>query len=153
MTLTLPCVYCGIVSELPIDVQNPLTDAEQGTTKKCIICEEVKPISEFHKDRDRYHPTCKICKRYAAKVTQKIRKTAPPKPDACECCGRTAEDPQRGDLVLDHDHDTDTFRGWICERCNIGIGKLGDTIEGLKNAIRYLERSNKYDEELDLFID
>ena len=141
------------MSELPIDVQNPPSAVEQGCTKKCIICEEVKPISEFHKDRDRYHPTCKICKRYAAKVTQKIRKTAPPKPDACECCGRTAEDPQRGDLVLDHDHDTDTFRGWICERCNIGIGKLGDTIEGLKNAIRYLERSNKYDEELDLFID
>lgn len=60
---------------------------------------------------------------------------------------------------MDHDHDTETFRGWICEKCNIGIGKLGDTLEGLTKAVEYLKRSNhinqpsvlmlEYTEELD----
>jgi len=41
---------------------------------------------------------------------------------------------------LDHCHDTDVFRGWLCHRCNVGIGFLGDTLEGLNKAIAYLEK-------------
>lgn len=80
-------------------------------------------------------------------------------PDACECCGTPIKDCPKQILVMDHDHDTETFRGWICEKCNIGIGKLGDTLEGLTKAVEYLKRSNhinqpsvlmlEYTEELD----
>ena len=40
---------------------------------------------------------------------------------------------------LDHDHKTEKFRGWLCKKCNTGLGNFGDSIEGLKKAIRYLE--------------
>lgn len=43
-----------------------------------------------------------------------------------------------GPLVLDHDHETGAGRGWLCSTCNSGLGKLGDTIEGLQRAIVYL---------------
>ena len=60
-----------------------------------------------------------------------------PKPDdgCCECCHQKC-----ANLHGDHDKLTERFRGWICFHCNTGIGKLGDNIEGLRDAIAYLER-------------
>lgn len=61
-----------------------------------------------------------------------------PKPERCECRGCL---PGKRGLQIDHDHETGEFRGWICFRCNTAIGKLGDTIAGLKEALAYLENS------------
>lgn len=41
-------------------------------------------------------------------------------------------------MCFDHDPETHTFRGWLCQNCNTGIGKLGDNLEGLLEAVRYL---------------
>ena len=62
-----------------------------------------------------------------------------PMPDNCECCGRHKSDSKKA-IHLDHDHGTGAFRGWLCNRCNAGIGMLGDNIEGLQRAVAYLER-------------
>jgi hypothetical protein len=48
---------------------------------------------------------------------------------------------------MDHDHQKECFRGWICERCNIGLGKFGDNIEGLTKAIDYLKRTTEQKKE------
>ncbi len=42
---------------------------------------------------------------------------------------------------IDHDHDTGQVRGLLCQVCNLGLGKLGDTLEGLMKAVRYLEKA------------
>jgi len=42
-------------------------------------------------------------------------------------------------LVLDHDHDTGKFRGWICSNCNRTLGWAGDNLEGVMRFVRYLE--------------
>jgi ferric-dicitrate binding protein FerR (iron transport regulator) len=56
---------------------------------------------------------------------------------ACACCG--ALDPGRsGDFHVDHDHDTGEVRGLLCNRCNLGIGMLGDSLAGIEKAHRYL---------------
>lgn len=57
-------------------------------------------------------------------------------PARCECCGRLPNG--RGGLHLDHNHKTGHFRGWLCHSCNVGIGNLGDSIEGLQRAVYYL---------------
>lgn len=64
----------------------------------------------------------------------------PTRPEAslCECCGKPDSNRR---LSLDHCHSTGTFRGWLCKECNMGMGKLGDTVEGLRQAIAYLERA------------
>ncbi len=44
-------------------------------------------------------------------------------------------------LDVDHDHTTNKVRGLLCRECNTGIGLLGDTLDGLRNAVAYLERA------------
>lgn len=39
---------------------------------------------------------------------------------------------------VDHDHDTMEFRGILCQKCNTGIGMLGDTFEAVQKAANYL---------------
>jgi Recombination endonuclease VII len=39
---------------------------------------------------------------------------------------------------VDHDHNTGSIRGILCPLCNTGIGKLGDTAEGVRAAYCYL---------------
>lgn len=52
----------------------------------------------------------------------------------CEICGKECV------FVLDHDHATRIFRGWLCTNCNTALGKLGDTVAGLERAITYLKK-------------
>jgi len=106
--------------------------------------------------RDYYHANAEAClaksrengRRYRSKNADVIRakkrldaglpEPTRPCPEACECCGGP---PGRRALSLDHDHGTGCFRGWLCGNCNTGIGKLGDTIDGLQLATDYLKRS------------
>ena len=57
-----------------------------------------------------------------------------PKDSICQCCGKKEK------LVLDHIHGSYNFRGWLCNKCNVGIGNLGDTKEGVLKAYQYLIR-------------
>lgn len=79
-------------------------------------------------------------------VNRKRRLRAPqasptrPEPVLCECCGRPQK---RGGLCLDHCHVTGVFRGWLCVSCNLGIGQLGDNLDGLERALAYLKRADE----------
>lgn len=42
---------------------------------------------------------------------------------------------------VDHDHKTGIARGVLCHKCNLGIGLLGDDINGLERAIDYLNQT------------
>lgn len=58
----------------------------------------------------------------------------------CDCCGR---DKSGGNgWAVDHDHSTGRVRGVLCNWCNIAIGRLGDTLEGVLKAVRYLEKGD-----------
>lgn len=60
---------------------------------------------------------------------------------ACELCGKT-EDELTDRLHADHNHDSGKFRGWLCESCNIGLGRLQDNNPALlRAAADYVERN------------
>lgn len=44
-------------------------------------------------------------------------------------------------LYVDHDHLSGLVRGLLCQHCNTGIGMMRESIDLLKKAISYLERS------------
>ena len=51
----------------------------------------------------------------------------------CDLCGKAAEK-----YATDHCHDSGAFRGILCDRCNLGLGHLGDDILGVRAALDYL---------------
>jgi len=56
----------------------------------------------------------------------------------CAICGKHQNELSRS-LCVDHCHDTGKIRGLLCSDCNVGIGRLKDSLENLKNAIEYLK--------------
>lgn len=62
----------------------------------------------------------------------------PPIGQTCEICGSAGRGRLAG-VVLDHDHTTGRFRGWLCDRCNRAISAL-DHEDVLRAAIAYLAR-------------
>lgn len=109
-------------------------------TKTCIYCKKEKNVSEFPKHshyKDNLDSRCKECVKYHYEIRKKLHKNAPHKPTYCECCGKI---PHK--WCLDHDHDTNKIRGWLCDQCNTGIGKLGDNIASVQNALNYLLKNS-----------
>ena len=72
------------------------------------------------------------------KGTNKIRDNKPPEGTPCDCCGKPMTHRGKDAMHFDHDHKTDEFRGWLCKQCNTGLGNLGDDLEGVLKAVRYL---------------
>lgn len=72
------------------------------------------------------------------RATRGIPEPSRPRPEYCECCGGK---PLYRGLHVDHCHVTGTFRGWLCGKCNRGIGLLGDSLEIVIKAAEYLRRS------------
>lgn len=56
-----------------------------------------------------------------------------PRPETCDLCNDNI-----GGICFDHCHATDTFRGWICDRCNKVLGLVNDNVELLRRMIDYL---------------
>jgi Recombination endonuclease VII len=71
-------------------------------------------------------------KKKANELKRQIRNAG--KPEMCEICGIKTE------LVWDHCHVFNEFRGWICNNCNLGLGLVHDNPEVLRAMAEYLER-------------
>lgn len=122
----------------------PLANSiREGETKICRYCKIEKHVTSFPKHiahKDNLDTRCRSCIKDQAAIRNEILKTAPDKPDSCECCGYPPKDNR---FVLDHCHDTAVFRGWLCDKCNLSIGHLGDNIAGLEKAITYLRKHDE----------
>lgn len=111
--------------------------------KICRICKNNKPTSQFpyhSQHKDGFDSRCKECIKIKSKQLQRIRKnlSIKSKDNKCECCGIETES-----ICVDHDHETEKFRGFLCHSCNLSIGRLGDTLEGVMRAANYLKMAKK----------
>jgi hypothetical protein len=59
-----------------------------------------------------------------------------PEPTHCEVCKCI---PDRRSLCLDHCHQANVFRGWLCNRCNRVLGLLNDDPDLLAALLNYLK--------------
>ncbi len=60
--------------------------------------------------------------------------------NCCAICGKRKETLSMA-MAIDHCHITGKVRGLLCRDCNVGIGTMRDSVELLKKAIEYLEKS------------
>jgi hypothetical protein len=61
----------------------------------------------------------------------------------CGICGDSLVYPESiKTYCIDHCHSTGGVRGLLCSNCNAGIGLLGDTLDSVKKAVKYLEECN-----------
>jgi len=136
--------------------------------KQCNICKSSKPFSEFSKSRnpkgDGYQYTCKPCntiekrKWYEAnkdknRNTKYLKKFGIGLEEAtkillkqnskCAICKIPME--MGSKTHLDHSHKTNQVRGFLCQKCNHGLGLFNDSTQILKSAILYLNKHAKKD--------
>ena len=109
--------------------------------KVCISCGEFKGFECYSRHtghKDNLDGRCRECINSQVKLRKALKRQAPPKPTNCECCGKDTND-----IVLDHCHINNTFRGWLCRHCNAGIGFLEDSAEGVEKALAYLRKHDE----------
>lgn len=92
--------------------------------------------ARYHKNRDKEKERARL------REHKKLPKPTRPCPQLCELCGRP---PGKRALALDHDHQTNRFRGWLCGNCNMILGRFGDDAAGLLKAVRYVTRNTELD--------
>ena len=131
----------------------------ETTGRKCTKCGQCEPDVTFTGrpntwGKTYYRPECNKCynttqtsranayaKKYGVRTISQNHK--PPEGTPCACCGvEMTHDKGIAGMCFDHDPQTETFRGYICKKCNTSIGGLGDTLDGLFNAVRYLQTAN-----------
>lgn len=119
-------------------------------TKLCTKCFKECPVTAFAKGSggNYLRHECRNCAKSQANIVQTLKKQfgSPPKNYICPICKRTENEitltskKKNGVWCLDHDHKTNVFRGWICQKCNLGLGNMNDDISRLEAAIEYLKR-------------
>ncbi len=131
---------------------------EKSLTKCCTKCSAIKSLDEFanNKSSTATHnslgerlrrPECKDCTKREAKGRKDAYKLSekvayPPAGTGCDICNKpgTSRFPV---LRFDHDHDTLAHRGWLCDKCNISIGSLGDNVQSILHVLNYLNKSEQ----------
>lgn len=58
----------------------------------------------------------------------------------CAICRKPQHHSRFSNLCVDHCHKTGAVRGLLCSSCNRAIGYLGDDLDRLQAAIRYLAK-------------
>tara|TARA_R110001583_G_scaffold142775_2_gene294932 strand:- start:2 stop:430 length:429 start_codon:yes stop_codon:yes gene_type:complete len=115
---------------------------------ECNNCGIVQPVDNFEQlAAGEIKRKCRTCKRNQSGLIRHL-KTLHCYPDdnyCCPICDRDIKELSRTgqkmlqSWVLDHCHDTETFRAWVCFNCNTGLGAFKDSLERVTKAKIYLE--------------
>lgn len=155
------CRNCGKRFTTNHAETGPLPRAERlraaaMTEKRCVGCKTVKPVTAFGKkenDQTLYRSKCRQClnraraehglKRSLEKhglTDAEYRTMFESQAGKCAICGSTGKGKGQAfrPLCIDHDHQTGTVRGLLCDKCNLGIGNFNDDTSRLQSAVAYL---------------
>lgn len=72
----------------------------------------------------------------ARKLAKQEKLAGRPRPNTCEICSNV------GRIVWDHCHNSNKFRGWLCDKCNSILGYVNDDPVLLEKLAVYLRTHN-----------
>ena len=120
---------------------------------KCVRCKESKPATEYYVNKSKAsgrEGTCKECRREQGKKAfrmhrygisiEEFKEMVQTRKGRCDICCMQFDNA----LCVDHDHKVKnkgkrgSMRGLLCNRCNLAIGYLNDSIENICRAAVYL---------------
>lgn len=109
-----------------------------GHRAECRQCESNKNKKDWENNRlkSREKSTCK-----SFNITQEKYQILM-SINNCQLCNREFKpisEHYKTDRNIDHCHSTGKIRGVLCVRCNVALGTLGDNVEGLEKALKYLK--------------
>lgn len=123
--------------------------------KRCTVCGLTSNQVRF--GRNCTGSYCYDCRNTHKRLLRKLKKENPyPVEHTCSICGVSEDEipavycssgnriapastKPRAAWVLDHDHATGKFRGYLCQNCNSGLGKFKDNPITLLKAVEYLQ--------------
>lgn len=68
-------------------------------------------------------------------LARREKKVGSSRPSACPVCKKEGIR-----ICVDHDHKTGEIRGWLCDNCNVALGRVDDSMVILKELIKYLKK-------------
>lgn len=139
----VPCTRCNQV--LSLDNFYTYVNAS-GTTKYKSECKTCYAVLNKARAATLHQSGMKRSKLYAIAFNyglspEDIQNMLTTQSNSCKICERSFGDKGGTRLVVDHCHDTGKVRGLICHDCNVGLARLGDSVDGLRKALRYLEEA------------
>jgi hypothetical protein len=139
-----------------------MTDIKRKKCHKCGRTRLVKFFGKCNSKVDGLQTACKDCKNkyyrenyngeYRSKKHRKKRygvdheqylQMIESQKNSCAICGSKNPGRNMNNWNIDHCHETGKVRGLLCHNCNAGLGHFKDSIDNLKNAIKYLKKHNK----------
>ena len=141
------CTKCGASKSL--DKFNKRTASKDGLTTRCTTCLNTKAL-KVRSEQPEVTRARNLKKRFSMSIDEYniIFLSQKGKCAICEKAETTQDVNQNVKwLSVDHNHSNGNIRGLLCNACNTGIGKLGDSIKVLKSAVKYLEERGSYGEE------
>jgi hypothetical protein len=114
--------------------------------KRCASCDEIKPLTQFHRARSQsggYNCYCKTCRKAMGAEAHLLKNYGMTRAELealvdaqdglCAICV------ERPAVHVDHDHATGQVRGVLCFPCNAALGQFRDRTDLLARAATYLE--------------
>tara|TARA_Y100000114_G_scaffold91719_1_gene85194 strand:- start:337 stop:783 length:447 start_codon:yes stop_codon:yes gene_type:complete len=139
------------MNQLSLFSTEEILKVENGKT--CTKCDKYLPFSAFQEDakyvsgKIKLRRECKECRNHSKYIAKKLREEEGPPPDdyVCPICNKNSNstingNEYQGTWVLDHCHITETFRGYLCYKCNKALGMFEDNTEYLNKAVNYLNK-------------
>jgi hypothetical protein len=143
------CISCiKVVRRILREKYRNRTHIDIPNTRRCGRCGEIKPSSEFYRNRnakDGLQSSCKDCYRtgepnrsykYLYGITFEDKLQLIDKQNGkCAICYTELD---KNKSCVDHDHETGIIRGILCAQCNLMLGLANDSAKTLVSAADYL---------------
>lgn len=125
------CVSCARRRARNVRARDPLKKSIQNEKWRLLNLDKMNEYNRQWRERNKETAEYRTRRRKQRGYPDPTR----PEPTHCEMCGNLPNIKKY--IYLDHCHRTNVFRGWLCGKCNIGLGALGDDID---EAITRLQR-------------